>query len=120
MREAGALQAVELPLGLVGTARAGASTEVVSGGGVSGLDRFTLPNLEQEPAADQHGSTPDQEADVPEDPLLPRHGLVDMVDAEQVMIDDAFDQVEQTEADQERAGEQLGRPSYVPATGRPP
>ena len=32
MREAGALQAVELPLGLVGTARAGASTEVVSGG----------------------------------------------------------------------------------------
>jgi hypothetical protein len=43
-----------------------------------------------------------------------------MVDAEQVMIDDSFDQVEQTEADQERAGEQLGRPSYVPATGRPP
>jgi hypothetical protein len=43
-----------------------------------------------------------------------------MVDAEQVMIDDSFDQVEQTEADQERAGEQLGRPSDVPATGRPP
>ena len=41
-----------------------------------------------------------------------------MVDAEQVMVDDPFDQVEQTEADQERAGEQLGRPSDVPATSR--
>ena len=74
------------------------------------MDRFTLPNLEQEPAADQHGSTPDQEADVPEDPLLPRHCLVDMVDAEQVMIDDALEQVEKTEADKESDGEQLGRP----------
>ena len=36
------------------------------------------------------------------------------------MVDDPFDQVEQTEADQERAGEQLGRPSDVPATGLPP
>jgi hypothetical protein len=30
-----------------------------------------LPELEQEPAADQHGSTPGQEGDAPEDPLLP-------------------------------------------------
>jgi hypothetical protein len=43
-----------------------------------------------------------------------------MVDAEQVMVDDPFDHVEQAEADQERAGKQLGRPSDVPATGRPP
>ena len=77
-----------------------------------------MPNLEQKPAAYQHCSTPGQEADIPEDPLLPRHCLVDVVDAEQVMIDDPFDQVEQTEADQERAGEQLGRPSDVPATSR--
>ena len=56
-----------------------------------------------------------KEADVPEEPLLARHCLVDMVDAEQVMVDDPLDQVEQTEADQERAGEQLGRPSDVPA-----
>ena len=57
---------------------------------------LTLPNLEQDPAADQHGSTPGQEADVPQDPLLARHCLVNMVDAEQVMVDDPFDQVEQT------------------------
>src|ERR687897_3393925 len=73
-----------------------------------------LPELEQEPAAEQHRGTPRQEADVPEDPLLARHCLVDMVDAKQVMVDDPFDQVEQTKADQERAGEQLGRPSDVP------
>ena len=79
-----------------------------------------LPELEQEPAAEQHRGTPGQEADVPEDPLLARHCLVDMVDAEQVMVDGPFDQVEQTEADQERAGEQLGRPPDVPATGRRP
>ena len=54
-----------------------------------------------------------------EDPLLARHCLVDMVDAEQVMVDDPLDQVEQTEADQERAGEQLGRPSDVPCDGTP-
>jgi hypothetical protein len=50
-------QAVERRLSR-GTALAGGTTEVISGGGVSGfLNRLTLPNLEQEPAADQHGST---------------------------------------------------------------
>jgi hypothetical protein len=39
---------------------------------------------------------PQVKNEVAEDPLLPRHRLVD------VMIDDPFDQVEQTEADQER------------------
>jgi hypothetical protein len=63
-----------------------------------------LPELEPEPAADQHGSTQVRKP-TSDDPLLAWHRLVDMVDAEQVMVDDPLDHVEQAEADPERAGE---------------
>ena len=71
---------------------------------------LTLPNLEQDQPPNNMAA-PQVKKPTSQDPLLARRCLVDMVDAEQVMVDDPFDQVEQTEADQERAGEQLGRPS---------
>jgi hypothetical protein len=77
------------------------------------VPRLAPPGPENGPAADQHGSTPGEKADVPKDPLLPRHRLVDMVDAKQVMIDDPFDQVEDAESHQQAAHQELARPADV-------
>ena len=43
--------------------------------------RFLLTAPKQEPAANQHGCTPNKEGNIPIGPLLARHGFVDMVNA---------------------------------------
>lgn len=64
----------------------------------------------QRQAADQHQCTPNQEPDVPIDPLVLRDGFVDMVDAEKLVIDHPFDQIEYTEAHEHRPKQHLSRP----------
>ena len=59
------------------------------------------------PATDDHRSAPDQKADIPVDPLVPRDGLVDVVQAKQVVVDHAFNDVESTETHQHRPGEEF-------------
>jgi hypothetical protein len=56
---------------------------------------------------------PRPESHVPIDPLLPWHRLFDMVDAEDLVVDDAVDEVKHAEAHQDRAQQQLARPSNV-------
>jgi hypothetical protein len=91
-------------------------------GGVScgSVPRLAPPCPEQEPAADQHRSPPGKEAQVPVDPLLPRHRLVDVVDPEKVVVDDAFDQVEDAEAHEDAPHQELTQPAEMGPTGRPP
>ena len=62
------------------------------------MPRLAPPGPEKGPAADQHDSTPGEEAQVPIDLVLPRHRLVDVVDPEQVVVDHAFHQVEDAES----------------------
>ena len=50
-----------------------------------------LSTLEQQPPADQHGGSPDEEGEVPVDPLLARHRLIYVMEAEKLMVEDAFD-----------------------------
>jgi hypothetical protein len=66
----------------------------LSGVSYGSVSRLFPPRPEQEPAADQHRSTPSEEAKVPIDPLRSRHRLVDVVDPEQVVVDQTFHQVE--------------------------
>src|ERR1041384_8033734 len=47
-----------------------------------------LSSSKQDPADDEHDRSPDQEAQVPVDPLLAWHRLVDMMDREQMVVDD--------------------------------
>jgi hypothetical protein len=70
-----------------------------------------LATLQQKPSADKHGRAPDQKADVPLDPLVERNGFVDVVEAEQLVIDQTFNNIEDAEAHQECAGEELAGPA---------
>ena len=47
------------------------------------------------------------ETDIPKNPLLARHRLVDVVDAEQMVVDDALHEIEDAEAHEEGAGQEL-------------
>ena len=51
------------------------------------------------PAAGDHGRTPEEERNVPPDPLLSGNGFVDMMDTEQQIVDDPLDDVEQNPAE---------------------
>ena len=52
--------------------------------------------------------------------MLPRDGLVDVVNAEQVMVDHALNHIENAEADQHRPGEEFpGPPEMRPMRGTP-
>ncbi|HUQ76790.1 MAG TPA: hypothetical protein VM183_18875 [Burkholderiales bacterium] len=73
-----------------------------------------------EPAADEHQRAPDQETDVPIEPPFWRHGFVDVMQAEDVMVDDPFDQVEDSETHQHRPDQQSGRPAHVHAVRMAP
>jgi hypothetical protein len=84
------------------------------------VPRLAPPCPKQGPAAAQHRSTPAEEAQVPIEPLLPRHRLVDMVDPEQVVIDDTFHQVEDAEAHEDATHQELTRPTDVGPARRPP
>ena len=52
--------------------------------------------------------------------MLPWDGLVDVVNAEQVMVDQALNHIENAETDQHRPGEELpGPPEMRPMRGTP-
>jgi hypothetical protein len=68
---------------------------------------------QQDPPAYQHGCAPKQKAEIPPDPLLVGHRLVDMMDTKELVVDETFCQVEDPKAHQYRAGEQLTRPAHV-------
>jgi hypothetical protein len=71
-------------------------------------DRLALSVPIKKPPADEHGGSPNQEANIPVNPLLARHGLVHVVEAEEVMVNDAFEDIECSEPDQHRADQQFG------------
>jgi len=70
--------------------------------------------------SDDHGNTPDQKSDIPIDPLSLRHGLVDVVELKELMIDDALDHIERSETHQDRSGQQFTRPPQMRPVRRPP
>src|SRR5688572_29043122 len=74
----------------------------------------------EQPATREHRRTPGEETEIPPDPLRGRHRLVDVVNAEDVVVDHTLDQIEAAEADEGGAGEQLGRPARVRPARRPP
>ena len=59
------------------------------------------------PAPQDHRCPPHQESDVPIDPLLAWDGLIDVMEAEQLMIDQSFDDVEDAEPHKQGAGKHL-------------
>lgn len=67
-----------------------------------------------------HRPTPGKEADVPEEQLSARSGFVDVVEAENLMIDNAFDQVECSEADEHCRDEVGRRPAEMAEATGPP
>src|SRR5437868_4631912 len=75
---------------------------------------------QQDPPAYQHGCAPKQKAEIPPDPLLVRHRLVDMMDTKELVVDEAFCQVEDPKAHQYRPREQLTRPAHVRSVSRAP
>ena len=68
---------------------------------------FFPASPEKEPSHDNHRCSPNQEADVPVDPLIGWNCLVHMMDAEQVVMDQALDQVEGTETHHIEPGSSL-------------
>ena len=70
-----------------------------------------------------HGCSPQKETDIPVDPLLPRDGLVDVMQPEQLVIREAFYQAEESKPDEEAPprsfveqdawGRRLGFPSQT-------
>lgn len=74
---------------------------------------FSFPGLPQRPPAYQHQRSPYEKTNIPVDPLLGRHGLIDMMDAEQMMIDDAFHKMEDSKTHQYRAGQHFARPGRM-------
>ncbi len=54
-----------------------------------------LTRAVERPATEDHRCAPDQEADIPVDPLLPRDRLVDVVQAKQMVVDHALNDVEE-------------------------
>src|SRR5690349_24845174 len=88
--------------------------------GDSRLVRCLLPpSPQQEPPTHEHRGSPNQEAKIPPDPLVARHRLIDVMDPEDLVIDHALDQVENAEAHQHRAREQLTGPAYMRAMRLP-
>lgn len=75
---------------------------------------------EQTNSRNEHGCTPCEEAHVPQQPLLARDGLVDMMQSQKVVIDEAFHQIEGAKTDQQRSSEKLPRPAPVRAAGVSP
>ena len=54
---------------------------------------FLSPCPQESPPTNKHQRAPYEETDVPINPLILRHGFVDVVNTQQVMIDDAFNQI---------------------------
>src|SRR3954447_15419528 len=84
--------------------------------------RCTLPCMHvlfagahEHPAYDEHRRTPHQEADVPIDTVLDRNQLIDMVNAEDLVVNKALDHIENPKAYQNRANEQPVRPIEMAA-----
>src|SRR3954471_16966539 len=71
-------------------------------------------------AHNQHSRSPKQEADIPEDALSFRHGLVHLVEPEDLMIYHAFDQIEDSPPKQHRAETLLARPLKIGPAGSLP
>jgi hypothetical protein len=61
--------------------------------------------------ATHHQRAPGQEAEVPGEPLLARHRLVHVVEAEDLVVDRALHEVEEPEAEEDRARQELARPA---------
>jgi hypothetical protein len=73
-----------------------------------------------EPSDHQHGSTPHKEPSIPIDPLLLRRPLVDMMNSEELVVNEAFNYVENAEAHQHRPGQHLARPPEMRFVSIPP
>jgi hypothetical protein len=71
-------------------------------------------------ADDNHHPTPGKKPEVPEEPLPARNGFVDVVQAEHLVVDNAFDKVERSEADEHRRDEVSRRPAEMAEAAGPP
>lgn len=58
--------------------------------------RFLPSDSQQTPSSKKHQGSPDQKTNIPIDPLCRRHGFIDVVQAKEMMVNDAFDQVKKT------------------------
>src|SRR3954470_15267806 len=65
-----------------------------------------------------HPGPPQQKADVPEDALPFRHCLVDVMQPEDLVIDNALGQIEDAPSEQDRSDTLTTRPPYL-AAARP-
>jgi hypothetical protein len=81
---------------------------------------FALSLFKQNPAADKHQRAPYEKAHIEIQPIRGIDAFIDVMKAQQVVIDDALDQVEGTETDQQRPHEQLARPIQVLPLRRAP
>jgi hypothetical protein len=67
----------------------------------------------QHPATDEHRSSPNEKTDIPIHPLLTWYRLIDVVDTEYLMINDAFNKIEATKSHQYGTHQLLTRPLCV-------
>lgn len=74
----------------------------------------------QQHADGDHRPAPGKKPEVPEEPLPARSCFVDVVQAEHLVVDDAFDKVERSEADEHRRDEIAGRPAEMAKAAGPP
>jgi hypothetical protein len=81
---------------------------------------FLLPYSHESPPTNKHQRAPYEETEVPINPLILRHGFVDVVNTQQVMVDDTFDQIKQAETNQHRSPEQLAGPAHMRSMRRTP
>ena len=102
-----------------------ANTLVMASAGMSdrcstGGWRFLPSHTQKTPASTKHQGSPDQKTTVPIDPLCRRHGFIDVVQAKEMMVNDAFNQVKKPKTYQERPPEELARPADMGPLRRPP
>ncbi len=70
-------------------------------------DGFVLPRAPQLPAADEHERAPDKKTYIPVNPLVGRHGLVDMMNPQQMVVYQSFYKIENPEAHEQRTRQHL-------------
>ena len=58
--------------------------------------RFLPSGPQKTPSSQKHQRSPDQKTTIPVNPLIRRHGFVDVVQAKDMMVNDAFNQVKKT------------------------
>ena len=81
---------------------------------------LAFSGLPQKPAPDEHQGSPDKKAKVPENPHILRDGFIYVVNAKQLVVHNAFSQIENAEDHQQRPDEQLAGPPHVSSMSGPP